>query len=128
MTTATLCTAVLGLLVFGLGLGVSAQRNKTKTATGYRDDPADPLYKWVRAHGNTVEYAPMLGVLMLSLGARTPAAWVEWTMIAVTISRILLPIGLIAYPTMAKANPPRFVGAVGTYIGGLLLCIAMFVS
>ena len=128
MATATLCIVILGLLVFGLGVGVSAQRGKTKTAAGYPDDPASPLYKWVRAHGNTVEYAPMLAVLMLALGARPPAAWVEWTMIAATLARILFAIGLITGPTMAQGNPLRFVGAVGTYLTGLVLCVALFLT
>ena len=126
MATAMFCTAVLGLLVFGLGLGVSLQRGKTKTGAGYPDDPAATLYKWVRAHGNTTEYAPMMAILILALGARGPGALVQGTMIAATICRILIAVGMISSPTMANAHPLRFVGAVGTYITGLLLCVAMF--
>ena len=128
MATATVCTAVLGLLVFGLGLGVSRQRRETKTSAGYRDDPADPLYKWVRAHGNTVEYAPMLAILMLALGARTPAAWVEWMMIVGTVSRVLLALGIVTSSTMATPHPLRFVGAIGTYAAGIALSMAMLWS
>lgn len=125
MATATACTAVLGFLVIGLGLGVSRQRGLTKTASGYKDDPTDPLYKWIRAHGNTVEYAPMLAVMMLALGNRVPSSWIEWTMILATLARISTAIGIIAWPTMAKPNPMRMFGAIGTYLAGFGLAGAL---
>ncbi len=119
------CVAALGLLVFGGGLAVSMQRMRAQQITGFDPDPTDPLYKAVRAHGNTIEYAPFLAVLMLYLGAHAPAPWVTWTMVAATASRYLLVIGMVAYPTMAKPNPPRFFGALGTYVFGLMLCFAL---
>lgn len=125
MGTAIFCVSILGLLVFGLGLGVSAQRGKTQTAAGYPDDPANPLYKWVRAHGNTVEYAPMLAILMLALGAGGPGRIVRLMMLVATVSRILFAIGVITGPTMAKAHPLRFIGATGTYLAGLVLSLAL---
>lgn len=126
METAVLCSGILGLLVFGLGVGVSAMRGRTNTVAGYKDDPADPLYKWIRAHGNTVEYAPMMAVLMLALGARTPASWVQWVMIAAVASRVSIAAGIILCPTLAKPHPLRFLGAVGTYLTGFALAVAMF--
>src|SRR5262249_61869855 len=62
MRVATYCIALLGLLVFGLGLGVSMLRGSTQTTFGYTPDPTDRLYKMVRAHGNAAEYAPMMAV------------------------------------------------------------------
>lgn len=124
MTTAIVCTALLGLLVFGLGLGVSLTRGRTGTNFGYTPDPTDPMYKMVRAHGNATEYAPMLAVLMLFLGAREPATWVLWVMAIATASRYLHAAGLIFPKTMAQPHPLRFVGALGTYLGGLVLCAA----
>lgn len=124
MTTAIVCTALLGLLVFGLGLGVSLTRGRTGTNFGYTPDPTDPMYKMVRAHGNATEYAPMLAVLMLFLGARDPATWVLWVMAIATASRYLHAAGLIFPKTMAQPHPLRFVGALGTYLGGLVLCAA----
>ena len=84
MSTAILCTALLGLLVFGLGFAVSMTRGNTNTISGYNPDPADRLYKMVRAHGNTTEYAPMLAILMLLIGAREHSSWMLWVMWIVT--------------------------------------------
>ena len=128
METAIICTALLGLLVFGLGFGVSMTRGSTDTVSGYNPDPTDRLYKMIRAHGNTTEYAPMLAVLMLFIGARNPAAWVLWVMWIVTACRYLIAIGIIISPTLAKPHPLRFVGALGTYIGGIVLCVAAYLA
>jgi uncharacterized protein len=126
MTTAIVCTVLLGLLVFGLGLGVSLTRGQTGTNFGYNPDPADRMYKMVRAHGNATEYAPMIAVLMLLIGARAPATWVLWVMGSVTACRYLHAAGMILSPTLARPHPLRFIGALGTYLGGLALCIAAF--
>jgi len=128
METAVICTALLGLLVFGLGFGVSMTRGSTNTVSGYNPDPADRLYKMVRAHGNTTEYAPMLAVLMLFIGSRNPSMWMIWVMWLVTVCRYLIAVGIIVSPTLAKPHPLRFVGAVGTYLGGLALCVAAYLS
>jgi len=128
METAILCTALLGLLVFALGLGVSMTRGSTNTIAGFNPDPTDRLYKMIRAHGNTTEYAPMLAVLMLFLGSRNPATWVIWTMWIVTICRYLFAVGMIISPTLAKPHPLRFVGALGTYLGGITLCVAAYLA
>jgi uncharacterized protein len=126
MTTAVVCTVLLGLLVFGLGLGVSLTRGQTGTNFAYNSDPADRMYKMVRAHGNATEYAPMLAVLMLLLGGHNPATWVLWVMGIVTACRYLHAAGMIFCPTLARPHPLRFVGALGTYVGGLVLCFAAF--
>jgi uncharacterized membrane protein YecN with MAPEG domain len=128
MNVAIICTALLGLLLFVLGLMVSVTRGKTNTSIGYKQDPADPLYKLVRAHGNTAEYAPMLAVLFLFLAAHDPAGWVRNTIWATTACRFIYVIGMIGFPTLAKPNPMRFVGALGTYVGGIALCMAAFLA
>jgi len=126
MATAIICSMLLGVLVFGLGLAVSMGRGATSTSIGHSTDPADPLHKRVRAHANATEYAPMLAVVILFLGSREPSAWVLWTMVAATVARYLHAAGMIFPATLAKANPLRFVGALLTYICGLLLCLAGF--
>lgn len=119
------CVAALGLLVFGLGFAVSGMRAKHQQLAAVAPDPGDILYRLVRAHGNTTEFAPFLAVLMLYLGANAPAAWVIWTMVAVTVCRYLFVAGLVLFPTMARPNFARFVGASGTYFGGFALCVAL---
>ena len=129
MATAMLCTGLLGLLVFGLGFAVSLTRGKTETIIGTSSDPTDRLYKLVRAHGNATEYAPILAVLMvvLTMGGE-PATWVVWVMIAVTASRYVHAAGMITTPDLSKPHPLRFIGALGTYVGGLALCVALFLA
>jgi uncharacterized protein len=124
MKTAILCTGLLGLLVFGLGLAVSMVRGQTKTNYSYTIDPTDRLYKMVRAHANAAEYAPMMAVMILFLGTRQPASWVMWTFVAATASRYLHAMGMILCKTLDAADPLRFIGALGTYITGLMLVFA----
>jgi hypothetical protein len=128
MATAIVCSGFLGLLVFGLGFAVSMTRGQTGRSFGYTQDPTDRLCKMVRAHGNTTEYAPMLAVLMLFLGSRGPATWVLWVMVIATACRYIQALGLIVPPTLAKPHPLRIVGSTGTYIAGLLLCVAAFIA
>src|SRR5215468_5547033 len=87
MTVALVCTALLGLLVFGLGLTVSALRGSTSTNIGHQLDPSDRLHKMVRAHGNAAEYAPMLAILMLAVANRGCTRWMVWTFVAATAFR-----------------------------------------
>ena len=128
MNVAIVCTALLGLLVFGLGLAVSLTRGATRTNFGFTPDPTDRLYKRVRAHGNAAEYSPMLAILMLLIGARQPAAWMVWTFIAATAFRYLHAAGMLVCPSLDQPHPLRFVGALGTYVAGLVLVVAAFMA
>lgn len=125
MTTALICIALLGALVFGLGFYVSTARGKTETLTGSSGDPADKLHKIVRAHGNTSEYAAMMAVLIYVAGTLNPATWVLACMALATASRYLIVIGLILPATMEQPHPLRFAGALGTYLTGFALCVAI---
>lgn len=119
------CAAILGLLLFGLGMAVSGARFRAATGSGCLEDSTNTLHKLVRAHGNTAEYAPFLAVLFLYHGAHSPSATTLALIIAATVSRCLLVIGLVAWPSMSKPNPARFIGATGTYACGLALCVAL---
>jgi len=127
MNVAIVCTALLGLLVFGLGLAVSLTRGATRTNFGFTPDPTDRLYKRVRAHGNAAEYAPMLAILILLIGARNPAPWMVWTFVAATLFRYLHAAGMLVCPSLDQPHPLRFVGALGTYVTGLVLTVAAFI-
>jgi len=129
MKTALVCIALLGLLIFVLGLAVSLTRGATKRNFGYSDDPTDRLHKLCRAHANAAEYAPILGLLMLVLAMRgEPAAWLLWTMMLATAFRYVHSAGMIAMPTLARPNPLRFIGALGTYVCGVALAGALLVT
>jgi len=127
MAVAVLCTGLLGILVFGLGLSVSLVRGSTRTNFGYSTDPTNRLYKLVRAHGNAAEYAPMLAVLMLYLGSRGPGRGLIVAFIGATVFRYLHALGMILSKSLDRPDPLRFVGALGTYVIGLILAFAVVV-
>lgn len=128
MQVAITCTALLALLLVGLGLSVSAARWKYAKGIGAPDDPKHPMLKIVRAHGNAAEWIPILAVMMLWLGTREPAAWVIWTMALVTACRFSHAAGMVTCRTLAAPHPLRFIGSAGTYVGTALLALALFAS
>ena len=119
------CVAALGLLLFGLGLTISILRFRSGSLGSTPSDPSNLLYKLVRAHGNTAEYAAFAAVLMLYVGARKPEPWVLAVSIAFTVCRYLVVAGIVLVPSMARPNPLRFIGALGTYLCGAALCVAL---
>ena len=128
MRIAVVCVGLLGLLVFALGIAVSTVRGQTQTLYGYTPDPADRLYKLVRAHGNAVEYAPILAVLILVLGWRGSGPWLQATFIAAVICRYLHAAGMITSTRLDRPNPLRFIGALVTYITGIILAVAVILT
>lgn len=124
MNLALTCIGLLGLLVVGLGFGVSMVRTRTSTSIGYKDDPSDPLYKWVRAHANACEFAPMLAILIFALASTGYGGWNGWLYILAVVVRYLHAAGMILSPTLAAPHPLRFAGAVGTYLVGFALALA----
>ena len=129
MSAAVISTGILGILLFGLGFGVSLTRGRTKTNYGALPDPTDRMYKWVRAHGNAAEYAPMLAILMLLVGAAVGSehTWVAYLMYALVAGRLLHAAGMITCSTLDGINPLRFVGALLTYLGGLALSVLVLI-
>lgn len=128
MTTAAVCIALLGLLVFGLGFAVSLVRGRSQTLIGASADPADPLHKVVRAHGNATEYAAMLAVLIWVAAIQDAGAWATGCTILATAARYVHAAGMVLPATLDKPNPLRLLGALGTYLGGLGLCFAVLRS
>lgn len=120
---ALLCTAILGVLLFGLGLVISGARGKANILIGASPDPDHMLNRLVRAHGNTAEYAPFLALLFLLLGARQPSGLVLGLIVAVTVGRVLFVLGLLTCKTLSRPNPLRFIGAASTYFIGAWLSI-----
>jgi uncharacterized protein len=121
MTIGIACTALLGLLLFGLGLYVSILRQGRGQVIGHDQDPVDPLHRAVRAHGNTAEYAPFFAILFLWFAAHPAPTWIIVTIVIATIARFLLVAGLLWGKSLDKPNPARFLGAVLTYVCGLAL-------
>ena len=90
MSIHLICIALLGFLIFGLGFYVSLARNKSGSLYGGETDPESTLYRSQRAHGNTIEYAPILAILMFALGQAEQPVWVVWSMILATFFRYLI--------------------------------------
>jgi uncharacterized protein len=130
MTTAIICTAILAALIFVLGSNVSRMRGATAKAGGSQmpTDPASPLLKAIRAHGNAAEYVPTLIVLFLLVGARSPAVVAIPLIVGATLSRLAHAYAMLASKTLAAENAPRLAGAMGTYAFGLGLAIAAAAS
>ena len=125
------CIAVLGLLIFAGGFHVSMCRARGNIVQGYPSDPSHFLHKAVRAHGNTVEYAPFAALLIYVISQMHPPLWIIVSMICLTLGRVSIFFGLILSSTLDKPQPLRFLGALSTYIFGTILCgyllfIAMF--
>lgn len=122
------CTAALGCLLFLLGLSVSILRRRSGIGSGPAPDKNAPLNRAIRAHANTAEFAPFFAVLFLYFGWRGPSALALGLIVAATVCRFLLVIGLTAWPSISRPNPARFVGALGTYLTGVALSVLMMVG
>ena len=120
------CSGVLVILYFALALNVSRLRGKTQTGIGTGDDPSGPLNKAVRAHGNAAEYVPIFLALFLYFSLSAPVSWIAWVAVIVTVCRVLHAAGMLMTGTFnAPPHPLRAIGAGGTYLGGLVLGVAL---
>jgi len=130
MTTAIVCSSVLGAMIFVLGFNVSrnrglaAQRGSSQMPT----DPADPLLIAQRAHGNATEYVPTLIALFLLVGWKLPEPWALGLIVAATVSRLLHAVAMLRSETLAQENAPRMAGAMATYVFGLALAVTAGVA
>ena len=125
MNTYIACSAILVIVYFLLAFNVTFTRVKTNIGIGSGSDLSGPLNKAVRAHGNAAEYIPIFLILFIYLNSVDAASWVKWVVIAVTVSRLLHPIGMLMSSDLTKPHPLRALGSIGTYIGGLALGIAL---
>jgi uncharacterized membrane protein YecN with MAPEG domain len=127
--TFLVCSAVLVILYFVLALNVSLTRRRTRTGIGAGDDPAGPMNKAARAHGNAAEYVPIFVALFLYFLLAGAGGWIEWVAIIVTACRVLHALGMLMTQSFNRPpHPLRAVGALGTYVGGLMLGIALFMA
>ena len=128
MVIAVGCVALLALLLFLLGLRVSVLRGRQRVLFGSTNDPADPLFRAVRTHGNASEYIPTLALLMLLVGARIPSWWTATLCILALTFRVVHAAALTRPPRRTTAAPDRFIGAMGTYAVGIALAVTALAS
>ena len=130
MTIAIICTAILAAMLLALGINVTRMRAVTGKTGGsqFTSDPASGLFKAIRAHGNAAEYVPALIVLFLLVGARSPAAVAIPLIAGATVARLVHAYGLLSSPSLAAPTVSRSIGAVGTYLFGIGLAVAVVLS
>ncbi|MEL7107849.1 MAG: MAPEG family protein [Pseudomonadota bacterium] len=124
--TILICSASLVILTLLLAFWTSVQRGSSQTiAYNAPLDPASAMAKAQRAHGNTAEYAALLIGLFLIVGfayqGRDLGGLAMWTIIVVTVSRVIHALGFLTCKTLEKPHVLKAIGALGTYAGGLLL-------
>jgi uncharacterized membrane protein YecN with MAPEG domain len=125
MNVYVLCSAILVILYFALSLNVSRLRASMSIGIGTGDHHSGILHKSIRAHGNAAEYIPILVLLFLYFNSVAATGWVVWVVIAVTVCRILHPLGMFMSADLSKKQVFRFIGALGTYICGIALGVAL---
>jgi len=127
-STILICAASLVILTLLLAFWTSIQRGSSQTiAYNATLDPSSGMAKAQRAHGNAAEYAALLIGLFLVVGfayqGRDLGGLIHWTIIAVTVSRVLHAIGFLICETLEKPHVLKMIGALVTYLGGLLLAV-----
>jgi uncharacterized protein len=130
MAIALLSVGLLGLLVFLLGANVSRERRSvTVTQHEAEADPASALRRAIRAHGNCIEYVPMLSLMILALGLRLPLlpGWIAALMLAAVASRYVHAVGILTGGSVHEANALKKIGAAGTYLTGALLSVILII-
>ena len=126
---AATCIALIGLLLFGLSAAITLRRRATRTYFGFSADPSDRLYRLVRAHGNTAEYAGLLCALIWVAAECAPSRWSSLLIGIVTASRYCQAIGMLVGPTLdSPPNSLRLIGTTGTYVGGAGLSVALLAA
>jgi uncharacterized protein len=130
MAIALLSVGVLGLLVFLLGANVSRERRSVAVTQHEAEaDPKSALRKAIRAHGNCIEYVPMLSLMILALGLRLPLlpGWIAALMLAAVATRYIHAIGILTGGSVHEANALKKIGAAGTYLTGALLSVILII-
>lgn len=120
-----LCSGLLVILYFLLAFNVSRMRGKTRIGVGTNAEPSSDLNKAIRAHGNAAEYLPLFVAIFLYFSLVGASRWVAWVVVAVTVCRFAHAIGMYMSADLNRAQPFRFIGALGTYAGGLALGAAL---
>ena len=131
MAVALLSVGLLGILVFLLGVNVSRERRSVAVTQHEAEaDPKSGLRKAIRAHGNCIEYVPMLALMILAIGLAIPMLlswWVAALMLIAVASRYVHAAGILTGGSIYSANLMKQIGAAGTYLTGLILSVILVI-
>jgi len=112
MRTAALYAGLLGLILVALSMRVSLARRDASVMLGDGDDPT--LRRWVRAHGNFIEFVPLaLLLLALSEHLNLGALFIHLLGLLLLLSRLAHAYALVQTDGVSAA---RAFGALGTLV------------
>lgn len=118
-----LYAALIGLLVVVLAARIVRLRMRHRVGIGDGGQPV--LARAIRAHGNLIEHAPLMLLLLLiaELSHALPAAGLHAAGGVIVVGRVLHAVGLTRD---AGTSPGRFLGTVLTWLAllGLALVLA----
>lgn len=128
--TVIVCIALMGILLFLLGVNVTRHRAVRGANGGDQasTDPADALFLAVRAHGNAAEYIPTLCVLLVVASFLTDSTWLNVLAIGAVVARLLHAVGLFVSGSLAVRHPVKEAGAMLNYAVGLALGVTILVN
>lgn len=108
-----LYAGLLGVMYFVLSVMVIRLRTATKTGIGHGSDPASPLFRAVRIHGNFAEFVPFILLLMAfdEMSGRSQVIMHVFG-VALILARVSHYFGLSK--THGKSTG-RLVGGMGTF-------------
>jgi uncharacterized membrane protein YecN with MAPEG domain len=113
-----------GLLALVLAINVVRLRAQTRTDLGHGGHRV--LEQAQRAHGNLIEYVPIILLLLLLLAMTgLAAAWLHALGIALTAARLLHAWGLLGSP---GASAGRLAGATLTFLTMLAAAILAIIQ
>jgi uncharacterized membrane protein YecN with MAPEG domain len=111
--------AILALVYAALALQVIRLRRSGKAAFG--DGGNTALHRAIRAHGNFMEYVPIISLMVAFIEmSGTSALRVHLLMGALLVSRLLHPIGM-------RAGPGSLQFQIGR-VGGIILTIGLLIA
>lgn len=107
--------AVLALLYTYLAINVARLRQRDRAAFG--DNGSVALRSAIRAHGNFVEYVPIITLMVAFLEmSGLPAMRVHLYMGALVVSPLLHPLGMYARPNTLQFRIGRVGGITITFV------------
>lgn len=112
-----LYAGILGLVMIALSINVVRNRRRAKVSLGDGGNPT--LQRAIRAHGNLVEYAPWILLLMTLVELQGASPYI------LHIQGSLLVIGRVSHllAILGQRFPPRVFGMLLTYGVTFWLCV-----
>ena len=118
--------AILALIYVALALHVIRLRRSSKAP--FNDGGDESLRSAIRAHGNFMEYVPIIALMvaLLEMSGASPLR-IHLLMGALVLSRLLHPLGMYAAPGSLKFTICRG-GSIFLTIGLLIYCALTILS